>query len=318
MTMTKKIDLGFKTNKRKNGYNTRKKRANITTFKTKKNTQGKDNNLLTKRIRTKKIQKGKGILFISNKKKKLLSKYEEYLKIIENYYFKELDDAIKQKDFNKQYKYSYQKSFLKKLNTKYRTLMRKCIYKILIILYKQDKYRKSANIITSSNKKEVGKGYSLYKILKDNTSNIVTNFFTTLFEDKIKIHLDNMNDDTIKEYINKKPKTIHLHNKELYNINNNLYIFESISALDRHFNHSNKIYIVLSVKNNDIYIINNIFTQIKFYINYLKNNTGANSKKEKDVKKVKNMLKEHFKYLCNNKIKIANFFVQYIKYTLKL
>lgn len=292
------------------------KRVKIITFKTKKKTQGNGNGnkLLTKGNRTNKIQKGNG-LFTSSKKKNLFKKYENYINNILNFYFRELNDTINKKNFNKLYKYSYQKSFLKSLNTKYRDLMRKCIYNILIILYKKDKYHKSSNIVTSSNQTNQGKGSSLYDILIENVedNNIVIDFFTTTFEDTKKKKkkeiktLDNINDDKIKQYITD-------YYKKNSNAEKQIFYIESNSRLDRHFDHSNKKYIALIVKDNDIHIINNIFTQIKYYINYLKNNTETKSKKEKEVKTIKKMLKAHFNYLCNNTYKIAIFFIEYVKY----
>ena len=307
MVITKKNNLRFTTIKSKRvKINTKQKNNKITTFKTKKNKYKSFPKLIGKR--TTKRQSGSG-LFFTSKKEKIITKYKEYIKIIEDYYFKELNDTINNKKFDKLYKYSYQKKYLKILNNKYRKILSKCINKILILLYKKDKYKKSSNIVTSSNQSKQGEGYSLYKILDENKNNVVTEFFTTAFEDinkDIKL-LDNINDEKIKEYIT-------TYNKNYSYNPNKLIYFESNSPLDRHFDHSNKKYIVLVVKDNDIHIISNIFIQIKFYINYLKNNTENNSKKEKDVKIIKDMLKQHFTYLCENTHTIADFFVDYIKY----
>lgn len=306
MVLFKKNNSRFTTIKVKRiKINTKKKHNKITTFKTRKYKYKSVPKLSEKR--TIKRQSGNGLIFTS-KKDKLLIKYKEYLKVIEDYYFKELNDTINSKNFDKSYKYSYQKKYLKILNNKYRKLFSKCIYKILIVLYKKDKYRKSSNIVTSSNQSKQGEGYSLYRILNENINNDVTGFFTTVFEDKDKDKdtLDNPNDENIKKYITK------LNKKYSYN-QNKLFYLESNSPLDTHFDHSNKKYLALMVNDDNIHIISNIFTQIKFYINYLKNNTGNNSKKKKDVKKIKNMLKPHFRYLCENTHNIANFFVEYIK-----
>jgi len=307
MVMTKKNNLRFTTIKSTRvKINTKKKKNKITTFKTRKNKYKSFPTNLEKR--TIKKQSGSG-LFFTSKKDKLFKKYKEYIKIIEDYYFKELNDTINSKNFDKSYKYSYQKKYLKKLNNKYRKLLSKCINKILIILYEKDKYRKSSNIVTSDNQSKQGEGYSLYRILDENINNVVTGFFTTIFEDKGKNinTIDNINDEKIKEYITE------LNKKYSYN-QNKLFYLESTSPLDRHFDHSNKKYVALMVKDNDIHIISNIFTQIKFYINYLKNNKDENSKKKNDVKKIKDMLKQHFTYLCENTHTIADFFVEYIKY----
>lgn len=304
--MTKKNNLRFTTIKSKRvKINTKKNNNKINTFKTRKNKYKSFPTNLGKR--TIKKQSGSG-LFFTSKKDKLFKKYKEYIKIIEDYYFKELNDTINSKNFNESYKHSYQKKYLNILNNKYRKLLSKCINKILIILYEKDKNRKSSNIVTSSDQGKQGEGYSLYRILYENinNNNVVTDFFTTVFEDKGKNikTFDNINDEKIKEYITE------LNKKYSYN-QNKLFYLESNSPLDRHFDHSNKKYVALMVKDNDIHIISNIFTQIKFYINYLKNNK---SKEEKDVKKIKDMLKQHFTYLCENKHTIADFFVEYIKY----
>lgn len=305
--MTKKNNIKFTTMKSKRiNINTKKKNNKITTRKTRKNKYKSFPKLLEKR--TIKRQNGSG-LFTNSKKDKLFKKYKEYIKIIEDYYFKELNDTINSKNFDKSYKYSYQKEYLNILNNKYRKLLSKCINKILILLYKKDKYRKSSNIVTSDNQSKQGEGYSLYRILDENINNVVTGFFTTIFEDNGKNinTFDNINDEKIKEYITE------LNKKYSYN-QNKLFYLESNSPLDRHFDHSNKKYVALMVKDNDIHIMRNIFTQIKFYINYLKNNKEKNSKKKKDVKKIKDMLKQHFTYLCENTHTIADFFVEYIKY----
>ena len=305
--MTKKNNLRFTTIKSKQvKINTKKKNNKINTFKTRKNKYKSFPINLGKR--TIKKQSGSG-LFFTSKKDKLFKKYKEYMKEIDAYYFKELNDTINSKNFDKSYKYSYQKEYLNILNNKYRKLLSKCINKILIILYEKDKYRKSSNIVTSSDQGKQGEGYSLYNILDENKNNIVTEFFTTTFEDKGKNikTFDNINDEKIKEYITE------LNKQYSYN-QNKLFYLESNSPLDRHFDHSNKKYVALMVKDNDIHIISNIFTQIKFYINYLKNNKEKNSKKKKDVKKIKDMLKQHFTYLCENTHTIADFFVEYIKY----
>ena len=68
MVITKKRNPKFITNKSGAIATRKRKKVNITTFKTKKNTQGIGNKLLTKRNRTNKIQKGNG-LFTSSKKK---------------------------------------------------------------------------------------------------------------------------------------------------------------------------------------------------------------------------------------------------------
>lgn len=302
MVITKKRNPKFITNKSGAIATRKRKKVNITTFKTKKNTQGIGNKLLTKRNRTNKIQKGNG-LFTSSKKKNLLKQYENYINnTILNFYFGRLN----KKNIKKEYKFSYQKKFIKSLNTKYRELMRKCIYKTLIILYKKDKYHKSSNIITSSNQNKRGQGYSLYKILNENVHNLVTDFFTTVFDKSESEYekIENFNDEKIKEYIKKRKNNI--------NKSKQIFYMESSLSVDRHFNHSDKKVIALYVNENNIHIINNVFTQIKFYIDYL----TTNQKEKKEVIKIKNMLKQHFKYLCNNKNKIANFFVEYIKFRL--
>ena len=309
MVMTKKNNIKFTTMKSKRiNINTKKKNNKITTRKTRKNKYKSFPKLLEKR--TIKSQSGSG-LFFTSKKDKLKKKYKAYIKIIEDYYFKELNDTINSKDFDKSYKYSYQKKYLKILNNKYRRLLSKCINKILILLYKKDKYRKSSNIVTSSDQSKQGEGHSLYSILDENKSNIVTGFFTTVFEDKDKnIHtLDNLNDENIKKYITELNKSNSNYNQ------NKLFYLESNSSLDRHSGHSNKKIVALIVKDDNIHIINNIFTQIKFYINYLKNNKGNNSKQKADVKKIQVMLKQHFDYLCSHTPTIAEFFIKYIKYT---
>ena len=293
------------TNKKMNTTN-KKKKNKITTFKTNKN----NTKFESKRV-TKKIQNGRGLgFFTSSKKTQLLKKYKEYLKIIEDYYFKNINDTISNKKFKQLYKHSHQKQILIKLNTKYRIILRKCIYKILIILYKNDKYHKSSYIVTNNNQHKQGEGYSLYRILNDNNNNIVTDFFTNTFNTNTNtnnnISIDNINDEIIKAYIT--------NNKNHYSGQTKLYHFESTSALDRNFNHSNKKIIAISVKDNEIKIINNVFTQIKYYINYLTNNNHNQSLKKKDVIKIHNMLKTHFKYVCNNIHSIADFFIEYIKY----
>lgn len=286
--------------------NTKKKNNKITTRKTRKNKYKSFPKLLGKR--TIKSQSGSG-LFFTSKKDKLFKKYKEYIKIIEDYYFDDLNKTINRKDFDKSYKYPNQKNTLKKINTKYRKLFIKCINKILILLYKKDKYSKSSNIVTSSDQNKQGEGYSLYRILNENKSKVVTNFFTNTFDDEKKnIHtLNNLNDENIKKYITKLNKS--------YSYNQNkLFYLESNSPLDRHFDHSNKKIVALIV-NDNIHIISNIFTQIKFYIKYLKNNNNKDlSKKKKDVKKIKYMLNQHFTYLCENTHTIADFFVEYIKF----
>ena len=307
MVMTKKNNSRFTTIKSKRvKINTKKKNNKINTFKTRKNKYKSFPTNLGKR--TIKKQSGSG-LFYTSKKDKLFKKYKEYIKIIEDYYFKELNDTINNNDFDKSYKHSYQKKYLKILNNKYRKLLSKCINNILILLYKKDKYRKSSNIVTSDNQSKQGEGYSLYSILNENIKNVVTGFFTNDFEDKGKNikTFPNINDEKIKEYITE------LNKQYSYN-QNKLFYLESNSPLDMHFDHSNKKYVALMVKDNDIHIISNIFTQIKFYINYLKNNKGGNSKEDDYVKKIKAMLIQHFTYLCENTHTIADFFVEYIKY----
>ena len=131
MVLTQKNNSRFPTIKSKRiKINTKKKHNKITAFKTRKYKYKSVPKLSEKR--TIKRQNGGGFFFTS-KKDKLIKKYKEYIKVIDAYYFKELNDTINSKNFDKSYKYSYQKKYLKILNNKYRKLLSKCIYKILII-----------------------------------------------------------------------------------------------------------------------------------------------------------------------------------------